>query len=219
MKSLTGAALRRKIEAATRHKVTRAHIHCAHEDWDTYIGLLNQIWPDCEVKERQVREVGCHSVNVQIRCEFGGDYWRSLAKIAFHYYLVTNRSGYIGSERHFAPIRDYLLGKNSDHRAVFERVPQRFLTTGGELGDGTALLPTTWHHMLAYNDHNGEVVAGVQLFMGPERPAPMHTVYLGSYRSRIIVPSSTSAHIYEYRNDAGSSYDGQVRPMPLRRID
>jgi len=216
-RSLTPQTLKQKIERLTTRKIKRAHLSCPETDWGFYVELLEQFWPGSKVQERETREVGRHPVEVEIKFEFNNDYWRALAKIGFHYYLATNRNGYNGSERHFDGIRAFLRGEGKKHE-FFDRVPPMFDRGLGPLPDGSMLVTSTWQHWLAFCDVNGEVVAGVQLFLGPNNPAPIHTIFLGSYRSRLFVPESVSGHLYEYTGDAGNSYDGIVRlATPMRR--
>jgi hypothetical protein len=141
------------------------------------------------------------------------DYWRAIAKIGFHYYLLNSRRGVLGHEPDFAGIRRFIMA-GGDRDPFFTRPAARFEVPFRELADGAAVLPQSWTHILAADETCSAAVAMVSLFMGPEHLAQTHHINLGRFRSPLVVPGARYAHAYIY--NAGQSHN---RELFVGRVD
>jgi hypothetical protein len=210
--------LKLQIDRAGAGALERSYLHSDDATWPIYTDLMGKIWPGTRVVEAESREAGVHQVVGVTRFVFTDDYWRAIAKIAFHYVLVNSKRGLVGSELEFAPLRDFIM-KGGSHQPFFEGPGARFVTGFGELARGGALLPDKWSHLLAADESVGEVSAAVCLFMGPQRVPTVRHVHLGRLGSLITVPDAMYVHVYIYDTVLeAEGYAGRVESESLRRL-
>jgi hypothetical protein len=148
---------------------------------------------------------------------FHSDYWRAIAKIAFHYYLLNSKRGLHGDEPDFADLRQFILC-GGDHGKFFANPSTRFVTPFGVLPDGRARLPSRWAHFLAADESQNEAVGVVNLFVGPERLPHTHHVNLGRFRSPLIVPNAQFTHAYIYDRNYRANFAGFVSAGEVDRV-
>ena len=215
---MSAEALCSRIEAlgATPDRI---HLRADEATTPKYLAILRELYPGWTFTEAGGSEAGVHQVKGRMEFTFRADYYhRAIAKIGFHYYLCNSHRGKRGDEPEFDDIRRFIL-EGGDHEVFFSRPSARFALPFGELPDGRAILPSTWAHMLAADETCGNAVAMVSLFMGPEHLAQTHHIYLGRFKSPLVVPDARHAHVYEYYAEPSqASYAGRVIAVSTTRV-
>lgn len=216
--AMTAAQLRAKIDALDLQPSERSYLHSDEANWDHYVRILREVWPDSPIVESESDQAGVHRVLGRTEFRFSAHYWRAIAKIAFHYYLVTTVRGVLGDEPYFEDIRHFIT-EGGDDTPFFEKPGARFLTPFGKLREGGAILPSVWAHLLAADEERRAAVATVNLFLGPVRLPSSHHVTLGRFSTQLVVPGAQSAHAYIYEPDtADEGFAGRVRVLPVRKL-
>jgi hypothetical protein len=139
-------------------------------------------------------------------------YFRALAKVAFHYYLLHSRRGLTGGEPNFGPIRRFIT-EGGDQEPFF-RGAAPIRSPFGHAGS-CMVLPSRWCHLLAVDESGPDIYAMVQLCVGPEFAAPAYNIALGRSPGGILIPGATAAHGYVYGADSDERYAGNVVTLSL----
>jgi hypothetical protein len=213
---MTANTLRSRIKALDVVPTT-SYLHTDERYFDKYIGLLKEVCPQCELFEKETQGTGIYWVKFRATFTYHADYWRAIAKIAFHYYLVNSRRGLNGDEPEFDDIRHFLLC-GGDHKRFFGPPQTQFLLPFGELPSGKALLPQNWVHLLAADESQNSAIVMVSLFIGPLRPPRPYYITLGRFRSELVVPGAVFSHAYQYDSALGGSFAGRVDSISLTKL-
>lgn len=215
---MTAAQLRTKIDSLGLMPSGKSYLYADDAAWPKYVALLNEIWPTSPVQHGETVEAGMHRIEGTTKFTFHADYWRALAKIGFHYYLLNSRRGVRGEEPEFADVRKFIM-EGGDRDPFFTKPAAQFVMPFRELPNGSAILPHAWAHVLAADESYNAAVAMVSLFMGPERLAPTYHVNLGRFRSPLVVPGARSTHSYLYDAEPGSgAFAGKVVAESLTQL-
>jgi hypothetical protein len=147
--------------------------------------------------------LGEHPVDGRIRLTVNDHYWRSIAKIGFHFYLCHSRRGMVGDEPAFSAVRDFIM--NGGDRRMFFRHPRNvFVMPFGDLPDGSIKTPTRWCHVLGADENTNEIVAYVQLFVGPACIPQAYHIVLGVLDDECVAFSNMvygSVYMYDGKQD------------------
>lgn len=157
--------------------------------------------------EKQVHEV--------IHADFivSDHYFRAIAKIAFHFYLMYGSGGETGSEDHFAPLRHFVKrGGNPDNFIVSrDRLGIYFGMPVGTNAAGKTLVPAQWRHILMCARSMDQIAVAVRLFVGGGNQGALRLVKLADFRNE----SSCSAAAYEARWPTQDGGKGEFAALPL----
>lgn len=215
---MTTDQLRRRIEQSGYKPSERTFLHADEKNWPRYVAMMKSLWPNVSVEERRWLERGVHKVAGRASFVFHTDYYRAIAKIAFHYYLLHTRRGIQGTEPQFAAIRDFIRN-GGDHKSLYEAPGARFALPFGEVRDGRAVLPGVWTHIIAADETANAAVAMVTLFMGPTHLAPVYHIRLATFASPIVVPDARFTHAYLYDGtDSNGTRAGRVEAVTSTRL-
>jgi hypothetical protein len=215
---MTAAHVRAKLGLLEPQPGDKTFLHADDQYYAGYVALLKELWPRSEHFHSGTTEAGTHRVEARTTFTFHADYWRAIAKIAFHYYLVTSKRGKAGDEPEFQPIRRFII-EGGDKSAFFDKPNAQFVTPFREVAGGGAFLANTWAHLLAADETYRYAVAAVSLFMGPKRLAPVYHVNLATFPVDIIVPNARSAHSYVYYPDpSAGDFAGRVVKDSLTQL-
>lgn len=202
------------------HKMSEVCLHCSKENYDEFVKLLEQLWPDSQVDKVDPIPPGMYqNIPAQINFTVNTCYFRAIAKIGFHYYLTHSQRGFKGDEPCFSAIRHFIIhGGDADQFFKCDKKP-KFVLPFGELHDGKILTPTQWCHMVAMCEDNGRAFAYVQLFIGPGYIPSSHCIGLGHWDNPIIMSNVASCHVYKYYDSNQiSRYAGQVDKVQMVRM-
>jgi hypothetical protein len=215
---MTTAQLRKRIEQSGYKPSERTFLHADDATWPHYVAMMRELWPNVSIEERSGRDCGMHRIAGLASFRFHTDYYRAIAKIGFHYYLLHTRRGIQGTEPEFAVIRDFIRN-GGDHKPLFEAPGARFALPFGEVLDGRAVLPGVWTHIVAADETARAAVAMVTLFMGPRRLAPVYHIRLATFASPIIVPDARFTHAYLYgATESSGTHAGRVEAVSSTRL-
>ena len=215
---MTAESLRRKIQGASSALDSRMYLHAEEQRYDLYKDLLAELCPDSPCDEVDSREADGHRIQGRTEFRFSPDYYRALAKIAFHYYLVVNRRGLRGDEPLFAAIRRFIM-EGGDRGKFFDAGGAKFVSPFHELPDGGAMLSAVWAHALAADEEQGAATVNVMLFAGPMRLPPSHNVRVAVFSSPLVIPRAQTAHQYVYYGEPDNDgFSGFVCEASVNRI-
>jgi hypothetical protein len=203
--------------------IPKVWLHCNDaQRGEEFQSLVRRMFPNGEKHQLPDFPVGTHAVNGQVRLTVNEHYWRSLAKIGFHYYLCHTRRGVRGDEPGFAGIRDFIIN-GGDKSKFFRKPKDLFGLPFGELPEGGILTPTQWCHILGANETSNEVFAYVHLFVGPACIPTPHYIALGTLDSEIVgLNSFIHGHVYLYdeqQNPTGKAGVVKEATVTMYRLD
>jgi len=191
---MTIEQLRAKLEYIGALEMMSAYLSVCDRNWDSMKRLCEAIWPGCRIEVQGARPEGfSKQVKGRMIFEFNELYFRAIAKIAFHYYLVTNRRGYLGDEDLFGPLIAYIKagGKTSDFVNRNDR--PKFVAN---IPPNT--FPSQWLHLICVVEEEQYISVSVTLFWGPGSQGISHSVRLGKIAPFIAVPVPCWATAYQY---------------------
>lgn len=146
--------------------IESCHFRAETQNLKRYMELVKSIRPECHVEPRDETPMGVSTVPVRIQIEVGTAYFRSIAKLAFHTYLLASHRSFSGGEAIFAPIREFVLrGDNVEdfiqHKTLNMPIPVRDWVS--RIAPVSRLC-----HMVFIEDGPKEIIVGVKLFHGSE---------------------------------------------------
>lgn len=210
--------LQEKVAAPSITEFNTAWLHCDEATCAEFQALVQAAWPQVRLRELAPTEPGAYKVAGRITFTFSDHYFRAIAKIAFHYYLVHTRRGLRGDESGFDPIRQFIMD-GGDTAPFFHSSGHTFCVPFGELPGGGAVVPNRWFHVLAADESSNVIVVYVRLFVGPESVRDPYYVTLGPLNSRIDLPRPVWGHVYEYDDPQPTSgRAGQVLEASITRL-
>jgi len=210
--------LKDRIKKLGINKIDKTWLHCDTERWSEFQELMKKTWPKLEIHNLPETEAGITQVNGRVTFKVTDHYFRSLAKIAFHYYLVHSRRGFRGDEQCFGLIRDFIMN-GGDDKAFFKQSGPKFVMPFGEISSGGAITPKQWCHIMAADETDKVAVAYIQLFVGRGCVPHPHYIKLADINSKVFISSSTWGHVYLYDESPNSDrYAGQVQQAQVTKI-
>jgi len=215
---MTADSLRQKIGKASPAPNSPMYLHADEQNLDHYKGLLAELYPDSPYVDNGSREAGVHRIQGQTEFRFSTDYYRALAKIAFHYYLVVNKRSLRGDEPAFDAIRHFIMN-GGDQKQFFDAGGAKFVSPFHELPGGGAVVSAVWGHALATDEEQNAAVVNVMLFVGPKRVPPSHHIRIATINSPLVIPGAQTAHQYVYHDKPDSDgFAGIVHKASVNRI-
>ena len=210
--------LKNRIKKQGINKIDKTWFHCDTEHLSEFQLLMKKTWPKSEPHNLPDTEAGITQVNGCVTFKVTDHYFRSLAKIAFHYYLVHSRRGFRGDEQCFRSIRDFIMN-GGDEKTFFKQPGPKFVMPFGKISSGGVITPKQWSHIIAADETDKVAIAYIQLFVGPGCVPKPHYIKLADINSNVIIPSSTWSHVYLYDESQKSDrYAGEVKEAQITRI-
>jgi hypothetical protein len=210
--------LKARIEKCGIGKIHKTWLHCDEKRWLEFKQLMEKTWPKTKMQSLPGREAGITPIKGCITLKVTDHYFRSLAKIAFHYYLVHSQRGFRGDEQCFGPIR-YFIMSGGDIKTFFNKSGSKFVMPFCEIPSGGVITPKQWCHIIAADETIRIAIIYLQLFVGPGCIPKPHYIKLADINSNIIVPNSTWGHVYLYDEPPKSGrYAGQIEQAQITRI-
>jgi hypothetical protein len=174
-------------------------LNCVQERLPEYVQLLQKLWPKSKYEEGEPTPIGVRrNVPITITFVVNTEYFRAIAKIAFHYFLAHSSRAYRGDEDHFKHIRHFIMHGGESEGFFKQRSHRQFRLPFGDLASGGVVTPKQWCHFLAATELDGEALTYVRLFVGPGSLPPPHYVSLGHLPNRVITPRDVWGHVYLY---------------------
>lgn len=199
-------------------KIIKVWFHFDETKGDEFEKILKEVFPDLPKHRLPYREVGATPVDGRITFKVNDHYFRSVAKIAFHYYLIYSLRGYQGNEAFFKPIRNFIIN-GGEHEAFFNQTGPKFKMPFGDLPSGGVVTPDGWCHILAAFEEVKEIIAYVHLFVGRGCIPQSYHIKLAELDNDIVVPKAVWGHVYLYDKEPSSDqYTGEVKEADLTRI-
>jgi len=209
--------LQDRIKKSGIRKIDKTWFHWDAQRDSEFQQLLKKTWPKSELQSLPGREAGIRQVKGRITFKVTDHYFRTIAKIAFHYYLVHSNRGFRGDEQCFGPIRDFIMN-GGDDQPFFKQPGPKFVTEFGKMSSGYVVTPDRWCHIIAGDETNKVAVAYIQLFVGPGCVPYAHHIKLGDINRTILLPRSTWAHVYLYdKLPSSGRYAGRVEQARIQR--
>jgi hypothetical protein len=199
-------------------KVQKIWFHFDDPKGDEFENLIDEAFPDLQKHRLPYREAGIIQIDGRITFKFNDHYFRAVAKMAFHYYLIHSRRGYRGDETIFNPIRNFIMN-GGDHKPFFNQEGPKFEMPFGDLPSGGVITPDGWCHVLSAYEEEKCIVAYVQLFVGRGCIPQSYHVKLAEMDNNIVVPKAIWGHVYLYDKTASKDhYAGEVKEADVTRL-
>lgn len=187
---ISPTSLKKKVRALRPGKIKETRLSCDEAHYESFLKIIQEAWPDSKEERLPPTEPGIQVVPHEITVKVTNLYFRAIAKIAFHYYLVSSYRAK-GYEDCFSEVREFIM-TGGDKKKFFS-AKKRFQDIDA------GYLPSRWVHLLAASEKNGEAIAYVCLFKGPESKGIEYQLNIGKLpHSPIIIPKQVWAHKYEY---------------------
>jgi len=207
---MTSKSLKEKYDSFGFEDKTEMGLSCDEENWEIYTKLIEETF-HMKMKLVSTRPVGRSKEFMRVNFKVDDNYFRAMAKIAFHYYLTYFGEQVIGNEYAFKPIREFIyLGGKPDSYINKGNYFLKFLHPQN-------MAPARWMHILGVNESNGLVTGYVCLYWGPHRNKTEYYIKLG-HLPRLINYDYAKAHIYLYDEKVTGGKVGEVREINLTRI-
>ncbi len=198
--------------------VRNVWVHFDETKGDEFDKILEEVFPGFVKQKLPYTEAGVTPIDGRITFEVNDHYFRSVAKIAFHYYLIYSHRGYQGNETIFNPIRDFIMN-GGDRTLFFNLKGPKFAIPFGDLPSREVITPDGWCHILSAYEEEKYIIAYVQLFVGRGCIPQSYHIKLAELDSNIVVPKAVWGHVYLYDKKPGSDrYAGEVKEADLTRI-
>jgi hypothetical protein len=213
---MNAQSLRRAVEKTGAGKVKSAQFNCCDIHADRLLEIIKQVFPNMKFSETPDTEPGVYKVLVRTEFQVGIQYFQSLAKIAFHHYLLHTHRSYGGGEPIFRDIRRF-ISRGGDIDAFFPKTGDTFGSPIGNDVEGGKLTLATWCHVILVDEREDVSRVCMWLFVGPDHlPNPIH-VTLAIDPRRILCPAAIWGQVYEYEKDRSDKYAGRVKAVPTIR--
>ncbi len=134
------------------------------------------------------------------------EYFRAIAKIAFHYTLKTFAT-LTGLEPEFTRIREYIWSGAGGGRARPVRHLERQVYDNLRMG----YRPKYWSHILGVDRTYRRIVAYAQFFIGPRSLPSPYEIEIGANPARMFSPPDRRAHLFVM--DPAAAADGFIGVM------
>jgi hypothetical protein len=210
--------LRSEIEHTGITKPTTWYVNVSQQHFDELMALVSQVLIPSRSEEREPIEPGLYEGHTTAEFSVTKDFYRVLAKIGFHYYLVHNPRGLQGDEAGFESIRNFIKNGDGDVAGFFRTTGPTFATPFGPTASGKILCPASWCHILAAAEENKNIVGYLRFYLGPRALPDPHYVILGTIESDIMLPSPAFGHLYQVDFARTDKYAGDASPLTMTRI-
>ncbi len=205
-----------------RNGIKRIHslrFECGQNQWDEYKELIKEVYPGADIEELEPMTKGIHRGKWGVTFTVNEHYFRALAKIAFHYYLIHSCRRVQGDEDCFSPLRDFIMN-GGDRDQFFTKLGPKFIMPFGKVLGGNTMTPKEWCHFFAADESRDVVGVYMQLFVGQGCIPQSHYITLATSSSRIEVPGFVWGHVYVYDDPQRSGrYAGQVEKLEITRAN
>lgn len=144
---------------------------------------------------------------------YGREYFRAIAKIAFHYFLL--HSGlFDGSEPEFEALRRFIrYGEGNEKDFVVEEGAPTIYDPSRQDA------PPFWGHILLMDMVPDGIAVWLQLFVGHAYRPNWRKVVLSTRRRGVLLPSEEFGHVYHILEPGKRlRYDGIVERQPVAQI-
>jgi len=184
-----------------------------------FLSLVSQVLTASKTEELEGVDPGIYEGYTSAVFSVTKDFFRVLAKIAFHYYLVHNPRSFKGDESGFEHLRRFILDGTGDVEELFKTSGPQFQTPFVRTPSG-AFCPKFWCHILAAAEEKGSIVAYLQFYLGPGSIPDPHYITLGRSDSRLVLPNPAFGHVYEVEQDRSDNYKyaGKVYELSMTRL-
>lgn len=199
-------------------KAAKIWFHFDDIKGDEYEKLIMEVFSDTQIQRLPYTEAGITPINGRITFKVNDNYFRAVAKIAFHYYLIHSRRGYRGDELIFTPIRNFIMN-GGKQEPFFNPNGPKFKMPFGDLPSGGVITPDGWCHILSAYEEEKYIIAYIQLFVGRGCIPHSYHIKLAEIDNNIVVPKAVWGHVYLYdKTPSTDRYTGEVKEADLTRM-
>jgi hypothetical protein len=208
--------LQSEIEKSPVKKPTTWYVNSSAKYYEKFVSLVAQVLKVSKIEEAEGVDPGIYEGYTTAEFSVTKDFYRVLAKIALHYYLVHNARGLKGNEPAFAQLRAFIMEGTGDIDYFFRTSGPRFQTPFYRVGDGM-VCPENWCHVLAAAEEKNSIVAYLQLYIGPRSLPDPHYITLGQIETRLVLPRPAFGHVFQVE-ERTDKYAGQMLELSMTRL-
>jgi len=210
---LTAKELSSRIKKLKRHNWIKAWaVQLDDNAADHIFGLLKELGMyDSEEVVTNIRPMnGTIKLKASGEITYGREYFRAIAKIGFHYFLLHSKL-FNGSEQEFEAIRQFIRYGEGDVR--------KFLAKGSSnLAHDTSGRdrPDFYAHVLRTDISCEQIAVFIQLFIGHDYKPNWHKVILSVKNHPVLLTSEEFGHYYRYLDPQNRvQYDGVIEKISV----
>lgn len=203
---MSPSTVRQRAEARGWEPKLSVWVHAKVALMDEIVGIARAAFPESPKFDELPRsEPGYHRVRGMTRAIFSEDYYRAVAKIAFHYFLTRSWRGVRGSEGPLTPLRDFIRSGKGRPEG-FLREPQVFAPMRRPLPDGRQRVAKSTFHMCAIAEVEEPFVVMVELFNSPLSPGNAYELVLPRGLGTLVAPGAVHGSMFLYESIRGKPY-------------
>lgn len=209
---LGAKSLRQKVRDLSIKDIKQCNLFAPAARYEGYVRLFNEAWPESEVSLCGQEPAGTKWVEASTTFMVSNEYFRAIAKMALHHYLVFSRCA-LGHEPELSGVREFIM-KGGDRWRFF--VPVNHFAVAVYRGRKHSHLS----HYVAYDESGPQVKAYVWLFVKDQPGTGPYQVEWERPNSTLILPQRVVAHEYRYADSdnegrwSGRVYDKTVIGLP-----
>lgn len=215
-KSLTADTLKLEIAKLGEHDWRKVWaVELDDSDVDHIFGLLDQMGilgsEECLTNIKPLD--GTIKTKASGVAVYGREYFRAIAKIAFHYFLLHSRL-FDGSEAEFEPIRQFIrYGEGSEKDFVIEEgAPTMYNSSGQDH-------PPFYGHILLTEITANRIAIWLQLFVGHNHRPHWRKVILSTESRHVVLSTEEFGHLYRILEPTKRlRFDGVVEKQIVAQI-
>ena len=189
----------------------------AHGISDEQSNLIKHVFCEIGITFDSVDDAKIPPLQAQVLVKgsvaYDGRYFRAVAKIAFHYFLLHSKV-FDGSEPEFEMIRRFIRYGEGNERDFIEKHNQPIAQ---DLSGNDR--PSFYGHVLRTEITSNSIAVCVQLFIGHDYKPEWYRVLLSQKNRGIFLQTEEFGHYYKYLEpDKRSQYDGVIENLTVAQI-
>lgn len=200
--NMTESSLQKKLDQGgiDIRRVTEARTSADVENFKHFDQLRRRVVGEGTLIEEAMLPPGNDRVPGRVFFQVTELYYRCLAKIALHYYLLNNRLRYTGHEAVFQPIIRYIRDGEENEQIHLNQGPDFAYPLGHDHGNGP-LTTKRWMNLICAYESGNQALVGLYLVFGPSIPPKPTFIQVHRSSNRLILPEFTYGHRYIYPSD------------------
>ena len=204
--------LRSRIRRLRIKEIREANLNASSDTYDGYLNLIKQAWPECKHVPGAQEPAGMRPIHAKTTFTVNDNYFRAIAKIAFHHYITFSRCAF-GHEREFCGIREFII-RGGDEKRFFVSVNHfRIAAPNGSSHP-------YYSHYVAFDESQKMVKAYVWLFVCDDAGTVPYQIEWTRRKSVLVLTKPCQSHEYRYeqiadhKKAAGRVYEKTVYRFP-----
>jgi hypothetical protein len=182
--NMSEETIRGILEPLNLKKGDRIKFDCDQESTEIYVQKFKNINHNIEYEHVSTREAGIHLRKAMIEMQISPEYYRTIVKIAFHFFL-TNTDTIRGSDQSFERTRNFIIN-GGEFPGIMLRIDRKDIIDFSEINT-----QDTFKHTLGHFTNKNDIFVYVSLFHNSQKYLDEYLINIGAFesaKSKIITP-------------------------------